>query len=571
MTSKQHSSWEEELIRILGIRATDSEAKKTVEKLMFQNQPSRTQLPSQDPLGQVFTSPEVAKVMIQELMSGQTTGVVLDPCAGKNIFFKTIDQLYPSLKDHLLKVGLEVDPRFFQEQSYKTTNTLVYNRSFFELLGLGVFDFVVMNPPYVRQEELAISQVNSKQRIISTLSTEYNNYLQKTYNLYVFFFIKAHQVLKEGGRLVGICYDSWLNTKFGDKFKDFLVNHFQVDQVLHFEHRAFIDAEVGATVLTLTKKSGGQEIGQGTTYHKYRFPSDHNAASPQLSTTNVDLRTLKWVGLWDRVLDFRSDIFVPLSSLSRSSIRRGVEAKASPHFVLDERRFPEAIPLVKDVKQISGLVVTEENLHYLLAAQYGDVTEQTDTYLREVAQKLLRGSKFRVVRQEIQAGNPRWFELRLVEPGNILFNYYLRKRIRFLYNPNLYHSSDNFYILDSRKDLNPLLCLLLLNSVFTRLAVLRSGRSQGSGLQKVQVYEFKQVPIIDPLSLDDKQVKKLGSLGELLLQQPNKEYIILRQVDELLYDVLRSRKTVKGTLDEVYAVYDQLIEASAAQKKTLPR
>jgi predicted Fe-Mo cluster-binding NifX family protein len=71
-------------------------------------------------------------------------------------------------------------------------------------------------------------------------------------------------------------------------------------------------------------------------------------------------------------------------------------------------------------------------------------------------------------------------------------------------------SSDNFYILNIKD--NELANFSVLNSSFTRLNTLSNSRSQGNGLRKIQLYEFKEVKVIDVKKLSEPTIKKLELL-----------------------------------------------------------
>jgi adenine-specific DNA-methyltransferase len=62
-----------------------------------------------------------------------------------------------------------------------------------------------------------------------------------------------------------------------------------------------------------------------------------------------------------------------------------------------------------------------------------------DTFLKKqksiltIAKKeiLAEGEKFKALKEQIEH-NPNWYKVQLKKPGNLLFNYYLRKNIDFL-------------------------------------------------------------------------------------------------------------------------------------------
>src|SRR3989344_3425419 len=69
----------------------------------------------------------------------------------------------------------------------------------------------------------------------------------------MFFFIKALKQLKPGGRMVAICYDSWLYTKYGEDFKNYLNQNSDIKKIIHFKKSAFKNANIGATIIELEK------------------------------------------------------------------------------------------------------------------------------------------------------------------------------------------------------------------------------------------------------------------------------------------------------------------------------
>jgi len=78
----------------------------------------------------------------------------------------------------------------------------------------GQFEFVIGNPPYVRQE-----------RIPATLLQQYRSRYQTMYNradLYIPFFERGLTLLIAGGTLVFICSDRWLTNKYGGPLRAFI-------------------------------------------------------------------------------------------------------------------------------------------------------------------------------------------------------------------------------------------------------------------------------------------------------------------------------------------------------------
>lgn len=91
----------------------------------------------------------------------------------------------------------------------------------------GVFDYVVGNPPYVRQE-----------LIPQPLQKEYRSRFSTFYDradMYVLFIERALTLLKPGGILGFICSDRWMKNKYGGPLRAFIAKdyhlRFHVDMV----------------------------------------------------------------------------------------------------------------------------------------------------------------------------------------------------------------------------------------------------------------------------------------------------------------------------------------------------
>lgn len=82
----------------------------------------------------------------------------------------------------------------------------------------GQFDFVVGNPPYVRQE-----------LIPAPLLAEYRNLYQTMYDradLYIPFVERSLLMLAEGGTLGFICADRWMKNRYGGPLRNFVSKKF---------------------------------------------------------------------------------------------------------------------------------------------------------------------------------------------------------------------------------------------------------------------------------------------------------------------------------------------------------
>ena len=104
----------------------------------------------------------------------------------------------------------------------------------------------------------------------------------------------------------------------------------------------------------------------------------------------------------------------------------------------------------------------------------------------------------------------------------ILFNYYLRRRPKHILNLEMRVYSDNFYGITPRDGLSPYCWLAALNSTISAVGILANARNQGSGLAKLQLFEYRDSLILDIRKWSRHELDVLESFGRELAEQIDK-------------------------------------------------
>lgn len=251
------------------------------------------------------------------------------------------------------------------------------------------------------------------------------------------------------------------------------------------------------------------------------------------------------------IINFKSNLFTEIKKAVSQPIQRGTSAIINSHFIFSKNELPELKPIIKDVSQIKTYTANKEDAYILVAN--GLTSNETKHYLESVQNKILKTPthKFVAVKRNIETKKD-WYKINLKTPGNFIFNYYLRNNIDFIYNPNKFLSSDNFYILNIQND--ELAYFAILNSSFTRLSTLSNSRSQGNGLRKIQLYEFKEVKVIDIKKLSKATISRLKLLGEELMnidRYENGHQQIIERIDLVLIDEYNDTNDSSLTIDDL--------------------
>ena len=101
----------------------------------------------------------------------------------------------------------------------------------------GVFDLLIGNPPYVRQEELknvSVQDSNGKESPLKdVLKNQYECYTG-TADLYVYFFERSFQLLRTGGVLSFITSNKYFRAAYGERLRAYLLYATQPRVMLDF-------------------------------------------------------------------------------------------------------------------------------------------------------------------------------------------------------------------------------------------------------------------------------------------------------------------------------------------------
>ncbi len=157
-------------------------------------------------------------------------------------------EIRQKLKDELKKFG------FPNETLEKIANFNIFSQTekadwFDPEWMFGVedgFDIVIGNPPYVRQERIkTLKPVLQKQGYKTYTSTA---------DLYVYFYEKGYQLLKEKGVLSFITSNKWFRAKYGQGLRRFLKENTSIVNIVDFGGYQVFAQTVDTCIVTFRKE-----------------------------------------------------------------------------------------------------------------------------------------------------------------------------------------------------------------------------------------------------------------------------------------------------------------------------
>ncbi len=145
---------------------------------------------------------------------------------------------------------------------------------FADVIASGGFDVILMNPPYITQEEIGKLPGQNprkyKSDIIADIQTLTNDSFvpNKRSDIAVYFLVRTITLLKEGGVSVVIATNKWLDTGYGVPLQEYLLKHVYLDYVLDCVDKSF-SAEVNTAITVIRKPSDSDGVSANLTRFVY--------------------------------------------------------------------------------------------------------------------------------------------------------------------------------------------------------------------------------------------------------------------------------------------------------------
>jgi hypothetical protein len=234
----------------------------------------------------------------------------------------------------------------------------------------------------------------------------------------------------------------------------------------------------------------------------------------------------------------------PLSHVERFSkipavfrVQRGLRLKQAAFFTCDvaECNRIGATPFVKKIGLLKGhFSVPDSHPEAALLVTCGDDHPQVISELnRRLDAARLRPEENVSILTWYHERPDAWAFHQRTPRAPILFNYCIRNRPRHIYNPSRIYS-DNFYGLTPSKIVPAPAWLAALNCTAVCIEIMAHSRNQGSGLAKIQLFEYRQVAVPDLRWCQANTVASFCALGLELLERPHLADATVKRIDEAI-------------------------------------
>ena len=193
--------------------------------------------------GQYFTDKNIAEFMVKWACKDARN--VLDPAVGNSIFFKEIVKNY---KNCVLD-GYEIDQKIL-EFFGNPANANIYNLDYLTNDWEKKYDAIVCNPPYNK-----FQAIDNRKEIIKQIFYNTNIKFSSYTNIYIYFLLKSIYQLSEQGKLAYIIPTEFLNSKYGEKIKEILIDRKLLNAIINFDNNSelFFNATTTSCILLIDK------------------------------------------------------------------------------------------------------------------------------------------------------------------------------------------------------------------------------------------------------------------------------------------------------------------------------
>lgn len=168
--------------------------------------------------GQYFTIKLIADFMVS-LISHTKDCDVLEPSCGKGVFLDSLQE------QHFINLSAyEID------STLKTNHNFVIYKSFLSVPTSEKYDVVIGNPPYIRWKN-----IEPELKFELEKCSLWNKYFNSLCDYLFIFILKSIEHLNEGGELIFICTEYWLNTTHSATLRNYMCQHGHFTEIYHFK------------------------------------------------------------------------------------------------------------------------------------------------------------------------------------------------------------------------------------------------------------------------------------------------------------------------------------------------
>lgn len=160
----------------------------------------------------------------------------------------TVQRCRSAIVETLLKLGVSEPTSQNLATSWLTCGDYLLEANDY----IGLADFVVGNPPYIRLEDMDRGGATYRESYLTMVGRA---------DIYVAFYEAGLRQLKPGGVCGYICADRWMYNQYGSELRKFITADYCVESVLEMHHAQAFESEVSAyPAITIVRRGRQGEV-----------------------------------------------------------------------------------------------------------------------------------------------------------------------------------------------------------------------------------------------------------------------------------------------------------------------
>jgi len=296
-----------------------------------------TSLAHRKKYGQFFTPDVIADLMTEWVLKKNDLHLVLDPAFGLGVFAR-----------HLLERNVAVLAYEIDEHIYNVSRNLFANAPKLDIVFQDYiyngwenkFDAIICNPPYMKFHDY------DNKGMLREIEDRLGYSLSGLSNLYVLFLLKSVFQLKKNGFLAYIVPSEFLNSDYGIKIKNILIENkiLRHIAIIDFSQNVFHDAITTAALLLCAKDDHYERVqfSNINTFEDFDALKDWilkypmNVVSPEAISIHDIHPDIKWRKYYQAENSKKYNNLIQFSNFAQ--VKRGIATGSNDYFAFNQSK-----------------------------------------------------------------------------------------------------------------------------------------------------------------------------------------------------------------------------------------
>lgn len=450
--------------------------------------------------GTVYTPQSLADWMISYVQKNQKYPInhILEPSAGYGVFLEKLKQFNSAVD----AVELVKEKAVIVSEQYKDVK--VYNENYLEYITHcnKKYDLIIGNPPYIRKKYLSLENREISKKIVK----EHNLPVSVFQNIWVSFILGSLNILSETGVLFFVLPFEFLQVQYPMELRKKLEERFNKINIITFEINPFTGILQDVCLVYMAQIDGEKPEINYSTLHSIMDFSE--VGLPNKIMKNKPLEKWSEAILSDKeinLINTLSNKYPKIESLG--FMRPGIVSAANDYFIVNHelRDKLQSIeyfsPIIRMSSYLIGRMRIDEKTLRTLDKKGEPIwllnlNNQNDGgFSQNLQEYLAYGVKQGIDKRYKCSKRERWYQVPIVQPGDLLFFKRYNKIPRFVINDMGIFTTDIAYNISLNKEYDAESVIFCFYNSLTLASCERKGRFYGGGVAELIPSEFKGLPI----------------------------------------------------------------------------